>query len=479
MSSHLARWLNFRFGAGKIAIQVASAPALYPANSLGVSTETDASLRTIILNACTLAFEAAAQALDLGYRRQGLAPLHHREVALLDTLSQSPPARGVALLATTAMLALAGCAHMVGGSGPTTATLLHADHATAPASGAPHLVELTMEVAQRARALTRAPSFAEALGEAPPVGNVVGRGDVLEVTVWEAPPATLFGAADMRLASYGSMSGHATVLPEQIVEPDGAIRVPFAGLVSAQGRSLDAIGADITSRLAGKANHPQVILRVLRKPTANVTVMGEVTNATRFALTSRGERLLDALAAAGGTKQALAKMTIQISRAGRNVTMPLDQVIRDPAQNVRLAADDVVSALYQPYSFVALGASGTNAEIPFEATGLTLAQALGRMGGLKDERANPRGLFVFRMEKLRALAALEGTGDGAGDDALVPVIYRLDLSQPSSVFIAQGFALRHRDVVYASNAPIADLQKFVGLVSQLAVTGLTVSSIAP
>jgi polysaccharide export outer membrane protein len=63
----------------------------------------------------------------------------------------------------------------------------------------------------------------------------------------------------------------------------------------------------------------------------------------------------------------------------------------------------VVTALFQPYSFTALGATGANAEIAFEATGITLAQALGRAGGLQDQRADVRGAFLFRLEDPRAL----------------------------------------------------------------------------
>ena len=69
------------------------------------------------------------------------------------------------------------------------------------------------------------------------------------------------------------------------------------------------------------------------------------------ALTPRGERLLDALAGAGGVRQPADKITIQITRAGQVVALPLDSIIRDPRQNIRLQTDDVVAAIYQPYSF--------------------------------------------------------------------------------------------------------------------------------
>ena len=52
-------------------------------------------------------------------------------------------------------------------------------------------------------------------------------------------------------------------------------------------------------------------------------------------------------------------------------------------------------------------------------------------------------------------------------DGKVPVIYRLDLSDPASFFIAQSFPILNHDVVYVSNAPGADLQKFVNIVSSM------------
>jgi polysaccharide export outer membrane protein len=38
--------------------------------------------------------------------------------------------------------------------------------------------------------------------------------------------------------------------------------------------------------------------------------------------------------------------------------MPLETVIRAPRQNVILQPDDVMTVLFQPFSFVALGATG-------------------------------------------------------------------------------------------------------------------------
>jgi polysaccharide export outer membrane protein len=189
--------------------------------------------------------------------------------------------------------------------------------------------------------------------------------------------------------------------------------------------------------------------------------------------------LLEILAAAGGVKQPIGKTTIQITRGGKVVSLPLDRVIRDPAQNIRLESDDVVTALYQPYSFTSLGAAGTNAEIPFESTGITLAQALGRIGGLRDERADVRGVFIFRLEDPAALDPAVAASARRTPDGRIPVIYRVDLSNPATFFVAQSFPMQNRDVVYVSNAPLADLQKFVSIVSSMAFSVIGITNSIP
>jgi polysaccharide export outer membrane protein len=126
-----------------------------------------------------------------------------------------------------------------------------------------------------------------------------------------------------------------------------------------------------------------------------------------------------------------------------------------------------------------LGASGNSAEIPFESTGLTLAQALGRIGGLRDDRANARGVFVFRLETPAAVDPSIAATARRTPDGRIPVIYRVDLNDPSSFFVAQSFPIRDKDVLYVSSAPLSDLQKFVGMVSSMAFTVIGLGQAVP
>ena len=380
------------------------------------------------------------------------------------------------LLPLLATLAISGCAtypSWIPSDGPSKAQI------TAPAlvndSGI-QVVDLTDTVARRLRDSQRLRLFSETLAATGTFGYGVGPGDVLEVSIWEAPPATLFGsgaAADLRS---GPATTRVTTFPEQMVDTDGKINIPFAGAIRASNQTAKQIEDQITRRLTGKANQPQVLVRVMRNNTANVTVIGEVANSTRMPLTPRGERLLDALAAAGGVKQPINKMTLQITRGAQVEALPLDTVIRDPKQNIRLMPGDIVTSLFQPLSFTVLGATGKNEELNFEAQGISLAQALARAGGLQDARADAQGVFIFRFESPAALGP-SAVGMRATPEGKIPVIYRVDLKNPATFFVSQSFLMQNRDVLYVTTASGAELQKFLNILTSVAYPALSISTL--
>ncbi|MGK2912313.1 MAG: polysaccharide biosynthesis/export family protein [Sphingobium sp.] len=383
-------------------------------------------------------------------------------------------------IAGTACLAMAlsGCAIM-SSSGPSARSVNNAGQEHLIDDANIKVIDVTDAVARAILANSHQSLFSEDLGDGRPIGSVIGQGDVLDIAIWEAPPATLFGnsGSDLRLGSTSSGSlARGTPLPEQMVDSDGQITIPFVGRVMAAGRTPQEIERTITARLTGKAHQPQAIVRLSRNAAANVTVVGEVVNSARVPLTSRGERVLDVLATAGGVRQPVGKMTIQITRGLKVSSLPLERVIRDPRQNIRLEPDDVMTLLFQPYSFTALGAIGRNDELPFEATGLTLVQALGRISGLQDSRADVKGVFIFRFEDPNVLDPETRAAARLTPDGKVPVIYRINMKDPSTFFVAQSFPIRNKDVLYVSNAPLADIQKFVNVIYS---TFLPIATTAP
>lgn len=337
------------------------------------------------------------------------------------------------------------------------------------------IINITDLLARRVALAHQPTPLSQSLGDAPPTDTIIGRGDLLQVTIWEAPPAVLFGGN----ASFGAAAGSTTPgamvaehsdIPQVMVDESGDIRLPFAGSIHAEGRSPQELERVIAARLARMAHDPQVAVRIAQNASATVAVVGDVDTSGRVPITSKGERLLDVIASAGGVTQPVSKVTVQVARGAKVAALPLEKVINDPSENIRLGPGDVVTVLYQPYSFTALGQTGTSAEIPFESTGITLAQALGRVGGLKDDRANARGAFIFRFEDAAAVDPAIAAVSPRTPDGRIPVIYRVDLRDPVSLFAAQHFPMSDKDILYVSTAPGSDIQRFVSILSSMAFT---------
>jgi len=402
-------------------------------------------------------------------RRHCGRKLSEREV-IIDMQKQSFRSKfckSCSILWIIASVTLNGCADFVPASGPSAKDVLKAP--TAQPNAGIQVIDLTGAVASKLAANEKRSLFSEVFNTDCRPENVIGPGDVLEVTIWEAPPGTLFSSTVIDVTSGASSPSTArgTTIPEQIVSDDGTITIPFAGQVRAAGRTLRQIGTAISRQLQGKAHEPQVLVRLVRNTTANVTVVGEVAGSTRMPLTPQGERLLDALAAAGGVKQPVNKILMQVTRGDTVYALPLDTIIRNPSQNIRMQPGDVVTALYQPLSFTVLGAMGKNEEVNFEAQGISLVQALARSGGLQDNRADVQGVFVFRLESPVALN-LPATPRLVAPDGRVAVIYRANLKDPATFFAAQEFPVKDKDLLYVSNASSVELQKFLNLLFTVA-----------
>nr|WP_253195889.1 polysaccharide biosynthesis/export family protein [Burkholderia cenocepacia] len=97
---------------------------------------------------------------------------------------------------------------------------------------------MTEQVARRLYAERSNADFASVLGDDTSFQQQLGVGDVVEVSIWEAPPATLFGGSTADMATGSVPTGaRVTKLPVQVIDGDGNINIPFVGAVKARGRS--------------------------------------------------------------------------------------------------------------------------------------------------------------------------------------------------------------------------------------------------
>jgi polysaccharide biosynthesis/export protein len=307
----------------------------------------------------------------------------------------------------------------------------------------------------------------------------IGVGDSVVVSIWEAAGGGLFGASATDHVSAGSRS---VTIPEQMVGQDGGISVPFADRVPVAGRLPVEVQKTIERRLAEKAIEPQAIVTVTRSITNSATVTGEVIAGARVPLSLKGDRLLDLIAAAGGAKTPLYETFVRLSRDGVTATIPMEMLVSDPAENIYAYPGDVLTLVRLPQSFTAFGATGLNTQVNFTAEKMTLVEGLAKAGGLLDLRSDPAGVFLFRFEPPGIVKTLGRPQLGTGPDGSSPVVYRLDLSDAKSYFLAQRFPIHDKDIIYVANADLNELQKFFSLLNTLTgpvITGIVVKNAAP
>ncbi len=381
--------------------------------------------------------------------------------------------RALMMIVLTAVLA--GCATMPGWiptSGASREQVLDVQEAAGGIEGV-ELVNVDDALAKKLAASKKLASFSDVFPGGVPNNYVVRPGDVLEVSVWEAPPAMLFGAITLD-PQIGPATTNAITFPEQMVGPDGMISMPFAGRIAVRGRRTIDIESAIVKRLQGKANNPQVLVRIAQNNTSNVTVVGEVSQSTQMPLTPKGERLLDALAAGGGVKQSVNRVAIQLSRDDITATMALDSIIRDPKQNIGLKPGDVVTALFQSQSFSVLGATGKNEEIQFEAQVFHWCRPWRAPEAWSTTVPMHVEYSSFASRNLNWWTVIRLMGSAV--QGPVPVVYLVDLRDPKSFFVTQNFPIQNGDVIYVSNAPAAEFQKFLRLVVSVAVPSVTLNN---
>jgi len=367
--------------------------------------------------------------------------------------------------------ALAGCSYLPT-AGPTTGQVI--DEAVQNNQVRYDVIDVDTNVVATLLAQPAA-SFRTRFGsQGKPGPPKIGIGDTISVSIWEAAGGGLFGASPTTGVSPGSRS---VLIPEQVVARDGGITVPFAGRVPVAGRSLVEVQHAIEQRLAEKAIEPQVIVTVAKSTTNAATVSGEVVNGARVPLSVNGDRLLDVIALAGGAKSPVYETFVRLSRSDATVTIPMERLVSNPGENIYVWPGDVVTLVRIPQSFSVFGATGENAQVPFNAERMTLAEALAKAKGLQDQRADPAGVFLFRFEPPAVVGALGVPQLGTGPDEMSPVVYRLDLGDAHSYFLAQRFPIEDKDVIYVANARLNELQKFFTLLNTITgpvITGIVV-----
>lgn len=324
-----------------------------------------------------------------------------------------------------------------------------------PPAGTPHaVVNVTPEIVKVVEKSQPESGFGGFRGPGPAQIRI-GVGDIVSVTIFEASQGGLF----IPLESTNS-AGNFVNLPDQKVDSAGNISVPYAGSIHAAGQEPAAIQQIIEQRLASRAIEPQAVVSLKSQTSSEVSVLGDVNSPSKFQINSDGERILDVIAKAGGPRQPGYETYVTLQRGKKKATAYFQKLVREPSNNIYVLPNDTIYVYREPHSFTAFGASNDNGRFDFADETINLSDALGKAGGLMDERANPGAVLVYRLESRKTAARL-GVPVEQFEGDHIPVIYQFNLRDRGGFFMASSFPVRNKDVIYIGNAAIVRYMKFI------------------
>lgn len=292
----------------------------------------------------------------------------------------------------------------------------------------------------------------------------IGAQDILSITVWDHPELTI-PAGEFRSPT---AAGHK-------VSNDGFFFFPFAGKVKAAGRTSEQIRLDLQQKLAKYITNPQVGVSIAAYRSQKAYITGEVIKPGVYEIDDTPLTVRDAIAKAGGLRtigdasrdKEADEYALLTKSNNKKIIIDLDALFRkgDNRQNYVLRGGD---SLHVPdrdrtEKIFVLGEVNQPGTIQLNRFDVTLSDAISDSGGIKEESANPNGIFVVRKER--------------PTDKLATV-YQLNLRSVHSMLLAEQFKLRKRDIVYVTAAPISRWNRVIGQITSTLSNTSTVDSLA-
>jgi polysaccharide export outer membrane protein len=269
-----------------------------------------------------------------------------------------------------------------------------------------------------------------------PQGYVIGKGDVLQILVWDHPELTT-PAGQFRDAE---TSG-------QLVGEDGYIYYPYAGNVKAAGLKVEALRDVLTERLSTYIANPQLDVRVVGFRSKRVYVVGAVTNPGVLPINDVPMTIVDAINLSGGLSPDAHKSGVNISREGKTYEIDLKALydFADSSQNLMLQHGDIVNVLdrSQERAFV-MGEVRNPGAVEIVNSDLSLSAAIGEVGGFNQTTADPGHIYVIR-----------------GADNARPEIFHLDAQYASGMILAERFEIQAQDIIFVDTAGISQWNRVI------------------
>lgn len=284
-------------------------------------------------------------------------------------------------------------------------------------------------------------------------------GDVLRVMIADS---VADGAVFAPLVTGG------TVFENTRVDSKGTISLPYVGREQVAGKTPEEVEFVIRKKLKGITSDPQVQVTLTGDLSGSVLVAGAVKAPGRFSALQGPLTLLDAINRAGGPLLEPHLIKVVVRTGQKSYHFNYEEVLAGNNQTLSPGAEVVLERARK--RFVAMGAVGDPGLHDLPSNNPSLLEVLGSVKGLSEVKADAAGVFVFR------LADQHGVPDAAADRKPMAQVFRLNLKEPASMFLARQFLVQPEDAIYVTNAAVYEWQKIIAPIVQVLVLGRTIEN---
>ncbi|KIN74321.1 putative capsule polysaccharide exporter [Sulfitobacter guttiformis KCTC 32187] len=242
------------------------------------------------------------------------------------------------------------------------------------------------------------------------------------------------------------------------VSENGTIFIPYVGKIRVSDRTPDSARETLQRQLEAIAPGAQVQLAMMEGRTNSVDMIGGVNSPGNISMPDQDFSVLAAISAAGGVSASLTNPRVKLVRANQTYRTSLSRLLDDPKLDTRLNGGDQIIVEKDGRYFLSLGAAGSESQFPFNRDQVSALDALSLIGGVDDNRANPKGVLILREYPASALGA------GQRGPRQQRVVFTIDLTTSDGLFSARNFFINSGDLVLATESPVSSVRVVAGLI---------------
>jgi polysaccharide export outer membrane protein len=319
------------------------------------------------------------------------------------------------------------------------------------------LTPITRELIQAQKAgrpATVSPDVSALFGQPEPYR--IGAGDVVGILVFDHPELVFSGLPAVGAGEASSVSP----APGFIVSNTGNLSFPYAGTLKAAGLTVQELEDTLLQRLSKVFKNPQLSVRISAFRSKRAYVEGEVKTPGLVVFTDIPMTLPEAINRAGGLSATGDRSFVTLTRDGRTTRIDMNALADagiDPSRVVLRSGDMVTVRGRDESKVTVMGEVGLQTGVLMRNGRLSLNDALTEVGGVNLNTSDPRQIYVIRN--------LPGGGQ---------TVFHLDARTATAIALADGFALKPKDVVFVDPVPLVVFSRVANLILPSANTGTTV-----